>query len=67
MAPESTNARLYVTTSNMARELKELLSFTTLQATFEFIIKEKYESGAVTQLREIKETQQRLLYEAGGK
>jgi hypothetical protein len=67
MTPESANARLYVTTSDMAREMKTLLGFTTLQATFEFIIKEKYESAAVTQLREMKENRLRLLREAAGK
>lgn len=67
MVPESTNARLYVTTSDMAREMKVLLGFTTLQATFEFIIKEKFDSASVTQLREMKETRLRLLREAAGK
>lgn len=64
---ESTNARVYQFTMRMVRELRTLLGHTTLQGMLEYIVKEEYESAAITQLREMQNTQQRLLREAGGK
>lgn len=67
MAPESTNARIYESTMDMVRELRPLLGFTTLQGMLEFIVKEKYDSPAVTKLRVNRDENQRLLREATGK
>jgi hypothetical protein len=67
MAPDSTNARIYQSTMDMVRELRPLLGFTTLQATFEFIVKEEFNSPAVFKLRANRDENHVLLLEATGK